>query len=332
MLFLFILVISIVQGITEFLPISSSGHLVLTYNLFGIEGETLLLSIILHLATLVSVIIYYRKEIWTLIKHPLCKTNKLLVVATIPTVLFVLIFKGVIDNSFRGDWLIFGFIITALVLGIADYLSPNNKKVSKKAYYTTETSLMTNSPESTKNIKSRGHNLDYKRKQDTIQPSKNNYRPSTIKEKDITNIGVTYWHSAVMGLVQGFACFPAISRSGSTIASALIMKIDKDDATTFSFLMSIPIIIASLLYEVIFPSPNNFSLNFGLLIVAFVITSIVGYFSIQLMGKVVKNSKLSYFSFYLLALVFILLFAKFAVKFFWYLQKRDSLCYLFFIL
>ena len=317
MMFLFILVISIVQGITEFLPISSSGHLVLTYNLFGIEGETLLLSIILHLATLVSVIIYYRKEIWTLIKHPLCKTNKLLVVATIPTVLFVLIFKGTIDNSFGGDWLIFGFIITALILGIADYMSPTNNKMSKSSYYTTEFSLTNNNPQSTQNIKSRTQNIDYKRKNDTIEPIKNNYRPKSVgNEKDITNININYWQSTIMGLVQGFACFPAISRSGSTIASALIMKIDKEDATTFSFLMSIPIIIASLLYELIFPSSNNFSLNLGLLVIAFIITCIVGYFSIRLMGKVVKSSKLSYFSFYLLALVFILLFAKFAVKFF----------------
>lgn len=316
MMFLFILVISIVQGITEFLPISSSGHLVLTYNLFGIKGETLLLSIILHLATLISVIIYYRKEIWALIKKPLCKTNRLLVVATIPTVIFVLLFKGFIDNSFGGDWLIFGFIITALVLGIADYLSENNTKVSKRDYFKTETSLMINNPNSTQNIKSRQSNQNYAEGKGFVEPVKNNYRPKTIAEKDITNININYWQSVVMGVVQGFACFPAISRSGSTISSALIMKIDKEDATTFSFLMSIPIIIASLLYELIFPNQNNFTLNFGLLIIAFVITSIVGYFSIGLMGKIVKKSKLSYFSFYLLALVFILLSAKFAVRFF----------------
>lgn len=315
-MFLFILVISIVQGITEFLPISSSGHLVLTYNLFGIKGETLLLSIILHLATLISVIIYYRKEIWTLIKKPLCKTNRLLVVATIPTVIFVLLFKGFIDNSFGGDWLIFGFIITALVLGVADYLSENNNKVSKRDYFKTETSLMTNNPNSTQNIKSRQSNQNYAEGKGFVEPVKNNYRPKIIAGKDITNININYWQSVVMGVVQGFACFPAISRSGSTISSALIMKIDKEDATTFSFLMSIPIIIASLLYELIFPNQNNFALNFGLLIIAFVITLIVGYFSIGLMGKIVKKSKLSYFSFYLLALVFILLSAKFAVRFF----------------
>lgn len=316
MMFLFILVISIVQGITEFLPISSSGHLVLTYNLFGIKGETLLLSIILHFATLISVIVFYRKEIWTLIKHPLCKTNKLLLTATIPTVIFVILFKGVIDNSFGGDWLIFGFIITALILGVSDYLSEDKTKVSKSNYFKTEMSLMTNSPNSTQNIKSRQSNNSYENRRGLVDPAKNNYRPNTTKEKDITNININYWQSVVMGVVQGFACFPAISRSGSTIASALIMKVDKEDATTFSFLMSIPIIIASLLYELIFPSPNNFSLNFGFLILALVITSVVGYYSIGLMGRVVKKSKLSYFSFYLLALVFILLSAKFAVKFF----------------
>ena len=315
MMFLFIIVISIVQGITEFLPISSSGHLVLTYNLFSIKGETMLLSIILHLATLISVIIYYRKEIWTLIKNPFCKTNKLLLTATIPTVLFVLLFKSTIDNSFSGNWLIFGFIITSLILGIADYMSPNTNKLSKFNYYKSETALMTTPPESNQNIKSRNHNIDYRRKQDTTPPSKNNYRIKYKDTKDITKVNIEYWQSVVMGVVQGFACFPAISRSGSTIASALIMKINKEDATTFSFLMSIPIIIASLFYEIIFPNPNNFSLNFGLVILAFILTSIIGFFAIRLMNKIVKSSKLYYFSFYLLALVFILIFAKFAVRF-----------------
>lgn len=316
MMFLFILVISIVQGITEFLPISSSGHLVLTYSLFGIKGETLLLSIILHLATLISVIIYYRKDIWTLIKNPFCKTNKLLVVSTLPTIIFVFIFKKYIDNSFNGDLIIYGFIITALILGIADYLTPNTKKVSKNQLYKTETSLMVSNPNNNQNIKSRGSNNSYEINKGKIEPAKNNYRPKEIDKRDITNLNINYWQSAAMGLVQGFACFPAISRSGSTISTALIMKINKEDATKFSFLMSIPIILGSLIMELFSPSENNFSINFGFLLIAFTLTAIIGYFSIGFMSKMVKNSKLSYFSFYLLALVFILLSAKFAVSFF----------------
>ena len=316
MMFLFVIVISIVQGVTEFLPISSSGHLVLTYSLFGVKGETLLLSIILHLSTLISVIIYYRKDILMLIKKPFCKTNKLLLVATIPTVIFVLIFKGAIDNSFNGDLLIFGFIITAILLGVADYLTPESRKVSKNNFYTTETSLLITPQDSTQNIKSRTNNKVYEENKGKIEPIKNNYKPKQIIENDITNLDINYWQSMIMGLVQGFACFPAISRSGSTISSALIMKIKKEDATKFSFLMSIPIIIGSLIMELFTPNKESLTINFALILLTFILTALIGYFSIGLMSKVVKNSKLSYFSFYLLALVFILLSAKFAVKFF----------------
>ena len=294
MLFLFIITISIVQGITEFLPISSSGHLILVYNLFGVKGETLLLSIILHLSTLVSVIIYYRKDIWALITHPFCKTNKLLVVATIPTIIFVLIFKKVLNNSFGGDYIIYGFIITALILAIADYLSESGNKKTKTNKYITETSLLISPPDSDKNIKSRQNNSAYEKlKQTNIEPSRNNINISKeVKNNNpILDLPISYGKSIIIGIVQGFACFPAISRSGSTISAGLIMKLDKQTATKFSFLMSIPIIIASLVYEIVFEKNQPMSIPAIYIMLAFIITSIVGYFSILFVSEMVKNSK-----------------------------------------
>lgn len=316
MVFLFIIVISIVQGITEFLPVSSSGHLILVYKLFNINGETQLLSIILHLATLISIIVYYRKDILKLIKNPLCKTNKLLVVATIPTVVFVLIFKSFVDASFSGSYLIFGFLITALFLGIADFLTESDNKMSKSSKYITETSLLTNI-NNDNNIKSRQTNIQYEKlKDEQIQPSRHNISANNSQNThDICNINIAYWKSIVLGVVQGFACLPAISRSGSTISAGLIMKIDKETITKFSFLMSIPIIIASLVYEIIFPPSANLSLSAVFVIIAFIITSIVGYFSIKLMTKLVNKSKLSYFSYYLIALVFVMLITKLVFRF-----------------
>ncbi len=318
MLFLFIIVISIVQGVTEFLPVSSSGHLILVYKLFHINGETQLLSIILHLATLISVIIYYRKDILNLIRHPFCKTNKLLLTATIPTVIFVLIFKTFLDNSFGGDYILFGFIITALLLGIADFLSESGSKKTKSNKYITETSLFIIPPESDKNIKSRQTNIDYEKiKNNNIEPSRNNINPyhKTTTLPDICNMPISFGKSIILGLAQGVACFPAISRSGTTISAGLILGLDKETATKFSFLMSIPIIIASLLYEIIFPPSSSIAISPVLIILAFVITAIVGYLSLALMSNVMKKSKLSYFSYYLLALVFIILTAKIFIRF-----------------
>lgn len=317
MLFLFIIVISIVQGVTEFLPVSSSGHLILVYKLFHINGETQLLSIILHLATLISVIIYYRNDILNLIRHPLCKTNKLLLTATIPTVVFVLIFKAFLDDSFGGDYILFGFIITSLLLGIANFLSESNNKKTKSSRYITETSLLITPPESDKNIKSRQTNIDYEKIKNTnIEPSRNNINPNqkTSTLPDICNMPISFGKSIIIGLAQGVACFPAISRSGTTISTGLMLGLNKETATKFSFLMSIPIIIASLLYEIIFPPTSSISISPILIILAFIITAIVGYFSLVLMSNVMKKSKLSYFSYYLLALVFIILTAKIFVK------------------
>lgn len=318
MLFLFIIIISIVQGVTEFLPVSSSGHLILVYKLFHINGETQLLSIILHLATLISVIIYYRNDILNLIRHPFCKTNKLLLTATIPTVIFVLIFKTFLDNSFGGDYILFGFIITALLLGIADFLSESSNKKTKSNKYIAETSLFITPPESDKNIKSRQTNIDYEKIKNTnIEPSRNNINPNQKSNNipDICNMPISFGKSIILGLAQGVACFPAISRSGTTISTGLILGLDKETATKFSFLMSIPIIIASLLYEIIFPPSTSMAISPVLIILAFIITAIVGYLSLALMSNVMKKSKLSYFSYYLLALVFIILTAKIFIRF-----------------
>ena len=99
MAYLIVILIGLIQGIAEFLPISSSGHLVVMYDIFNITDNTILLSIVLHIATLFAIIVVYYKDIMLLIKNPFCKTNKLLITATIPTVIIVLMFESVIDKA-----------------------------------------------------------------------------------------------------------------------------------------------------------------------------------------------------------------------------------------
>lgn len=124
-------ILGIVQGISEFLPISSSGHLALFQNLFGIESEeNLTFSVILHLGTLIPVLIVYRETLWELIKKPFQKLTYLIVVATIPTVVVALLFKDFVENlagniSFLG----FGFMATGILLLISDKLSEGEKSV-----------------------------------------------------------------------------------------------------------------------------------------------------------------------------------------------------------
>ena len=278
------IVIGFVQGVGEFLPISSSGHLVLLYQLFKINNNTVTLSIFLHIATLFSVIYYYRKEILKLIKNPLCKTNLLLLVATIPTVIIALILKSLITSSFEGNFVIFGFLITAVLLGVAEYITENRD-------------TQFSSSNTTYNIKSNGS---------VVLRTRHH-----IKVKDITNLNISYRNAILIGVSQGIACFPGISRSGSTIATGLFLKEDKEEVTTFSFLLSIPIIIGSLIMTLFDLGSSAIKISTFNLITACLISFFVGIFAINLLNKMVKKQKLSYFSFYLIGLVFVVLLIKF---------------------
>ena len=247
-----LMVLGFLQGLTEFLPISSSGHLVLFGNIFNIK-ETFFVSIILHVATLLSVCIVFRKDIWYMIKHPLSNQTLTLVVATIPTCLIALVFLPVINEAFEGKFLCISFLISAFLLFFAE---------RRKEKY----------PYSNKSI-------DFK---------------------------TAIW----MGIVQGIAIFPGISRSGSTISAGLYAKADKNQCAKFSFLMSLPIILFSLFMEIFEISNSNIQLNVSYIgiILSFLIAFIVGIFSIKLMIKLTSNSNLKYFSLYLILIAVLSLF------------------------
>lgn len=256
MTLLIVIILSIIQGAAEFLPISSSGHLVIAYRIFNVTGNTVLLSVILHIATLFSVIIIYRKRLYELIKHPFCKTNWCIVITTIITIIMVLFFKKSIESSFSGEYLYICFIITAVMLFVADNF---NFWKSKKV---------------------------------------------------IDNKPINFFQATIVGVAQGIACFPGISRSGSTISSGLIVGIDKNKVADYSFIISIPIIIASLILEIVeyVKSPSIIAFNFFELAVGFIVAFIVGLLCIKLLIKFVKNKNLTIFSFYLLILsIFLIL-------------------------
>ncbi len=238
-------IIGIIQGLTEFLPVSSSGHIVILSKLLNIDADNLLLSIVAHLGTLIAVLIIYRKEVFDIISHPTKKNSKLLIIATIPTILIVLLLNNFIDSIFSGTLLVISFLLTAMFLFLVDLLPQRNNP------------------------------LDYK-------------------------------SAFIMGTVQGFAIFPGISRSGSTLISGIIIGLDKEKATDFSFIMSIPIIICSLLYEIFIKQPQISSSQITPLIFAFITSFIFGIISIKFMLKFIKKVKLKVFAIYLIILSAIL--------------------------
>lgn len=268
--FFILIILAIVQGLTEFLPISSSGHLVLLNNFFGIDNDIKLLSILLHIATLFSVIIYYRKDIIVLIKNPLCQTNKKIILTTIFTCLTVLLIKPIIDATFSGVFIFAFFIITAMLLFISDYLTHKYIVLSRTSNFKAE-----------------------------------NIHTSTI---DIRNIPINYRQAIIIGLTQGIACIPGISRCGSTIAVG--QMIGAKDTARYSFLISIPIIIASFLMEIIEGGISN-DISVIPLITSMIVCFVIGLLCIKFMNKIVSKNRLSIFGYYLLALSTILVILSF---------------------
>jgi len=123
------IILGIIQGVAEFLPISSSGHLALAQQLFGIEEATLAFDVLLHVGTLIPVCVIYRREIWKLIRNPFQKTTLLLIVGTIPAVIAALLFGDAIETLLRSMiFLAIGFAITGVVLLIADNIRAGEKE------------------------------------------------------------------------------------------------------------------------------------------------------------------------------------------------------------
>lgn len=248
---LFLLILGILQGICEFLPISSSGHLVLFSNIFGIT-DSLFVSIVLHVATLLAILVVFKKEIFYMISHPFSKESMNIVIATIPTVLIVLILMPIINQSFTGSFLAVSFLISSILLVAVEYYSKRHKQ-SKE---------------------------------------------------------FTYKNAIIMGIAQGLAVFPGISRSGTTISAGLFSGGDKENCAKFSFLMSIPVIILSMILEIIkiIIYKETVSVNIIGIIGAFIFAFVIGILSIKLMIKLTSKLNFKWFSLYLLIISIITLF------------------------
>lgn len=249
-IFLALFFLGLVQGLTEFLPVSSSGHLVLFSKIFGIE-ESLFLSILLHVATLLSIVVVFYKDIWQMIKHPFSDSTIRLVAATIPTCLIVLVLMPIIKQSFAGALLPLCFAISAVLLMFAEIFS--KKKKDEK---------------------------------------------------------ITLKTAIFMGIAQGFAVFPGISRSGSTISAGLMAGKNKAEVAKFSFLMSVPIILLSLLMEVFEICTAKVQIAVPILptCISFLTAFLVGIFAIKVMIKLTSKANLKWFSLELVAVAIISLF------------------------
>ena len=282
------ILLGILQGIAEFLPISSSGHLAVAQNIFGLDDLPLLFDVFLHLATLAAVCLYFWRKIWELLKcfgrwisrSPKVKENSkdydvvlaqkdlanrkiiiAIILSTIVTGVMGIITSKLIPNlSIKVTCC--GFIITSLFLILSSVIEKRSSKISQ--------------------------NTDDKK------------NPSVSKVQAL-----------IIGFMQGIGTLPGISRSGSTIAGALFCKVDRSLAGEYSFIISIPAILGAFVLELKDLSEVSSTIGAAPVIAGCAAAFAAGYISLTLLMKMIKKGKLQYFALYLIPLAILgLIFLK----------------------
>jgi len=130
------IILGLIQGMSEFLPVSSSGHLLVFHHIFGITAEdNLTFIIVLNMGSLLPLLLVFRKDIWALVRKPFQKTTALLIIATVPLVIVTLLFEGYIESMFyMVNLLPFGFVVTGVVLLLSDRLKKNDKDMDSLGF------------------------------------------------------------------------------------------------------------------------------------------------------------------------------------------------------
>ena len=246
------LILGVVQGLTEYLPVSSSGHLTILSTFFGIDGaDNLEFTVAVHVATVLSTLVILWKEIdWILMglfKFKLNDETKYalnILVSMIPVGIVGVFFKDKVEEAFGAGLLIVGvmLLVTSVLLIFSYYAKPRQKE------------------------------------------------------------HISLWDAFVIGVAQACAVLPGLSRSGSTIATGLMLGDKKEKLAQFSFLMVIPPIIGEALLEILKAVKGEEAFGGGIdvfpLVIGFLAAFLSGCFACKLMINLVKKGKLVYFGIY----------------------------------
>ena len=255
------ILLGIIQGLTEFLPVSSSGHLVLLQQLFGLREAELFFDVCVHLGTLVAVIVVFRREILNIITAffrlfssageketilrqvesvPELKMALLIIIGSIPTAILGLMFHRIAEQLFSSSFFTgLALMVTGLLLGLTRWIKADHIKAGTQDFSATK--------------------------------------------------------AAIIGIVQGLAIIPGISRSGSTISIGLLLGIDRETAARYSFLLSIPAIVgAAALNLKDGLSQADPVIRMALLGTA--VAALVGYAALKVLLRMVKTGHLYVFA------------------------------------
>ncbi len=268
------ILLGILQGIAEFLPISSSGHLAVAQYLFKLDDVPLLYDVILHLATLLAVVIFFRKKILRL----LCCFGRW--IARKPQTLPDDPEDLLSGNDTLGRKTIVAVICATVVTGVMGIVSSKfipdmPVKVTCAGFIFTAALLIFSS----------------------LWQKKHENAGAEPSQK-----GISVLQSLFIGFMQGVGTLPGISRSGSTIAGAQLAGVDRSAAGEFSFIVSIPAILGAFLLEAKDLGEVGSSVGLGAVIAGFVTAFISGYISLAFLMKLIKKGRLEWFAVYLIPL------------------------------
>jgi undecaprenyl-diphosphatase len=253
------IIIGLVQGLTEFLPVSSSAHLIFAQQALGVADVGLAFDVLLHVGTLVAVIVYFFNDIVNMIKgfllslvdlkngnfmgelkkDPYKKLAWLTILATIPIGIVGVLFNDIVESMFMGLTVpAFLLLITGCLLYVSQRMNTGRIDV----------------------------------------------RNITLKE------------ALIMGCGQALAILPGLSRSGTTIAAGLFAGLDKEFAAKFSFILSIPAILGAAVFQI--KDLSGGSVEIGACIAGFIVAAISGYLAISFLLKIVREKSLDIFAYY----------------------------------
>ncbi len=253
-------ILGVVQGVAEFLPISSSGHLTLFQHFFGMQEPDNLFNILLHFATLLAVCIYYWQDIWEMILEffrgiaalcsrtgshepppPARRLVMLVIVGTLPLFLVLPIQDKVEALGANPIFVCCILLVTGVILFVSDRIAKGHKTAKN----------------------------------------------ATVKD------------ALLVGVAQGFATLPGLSRSGSTIAAGMALGFDRKFAVRYSFLLSLPAVLGATLIKVLQVAGEGIdTVLLPKYLVGMVLSGIVGYFSIKLVNLLTDKGKFGAFAYY----------------------------------
>jgi len=252
------LILGVVQGLTEFLPVSSSGHLEIVkfiMNDDSLAEQSMLTTVFLHFATALATVVVFRKDILHIIKSVFSSSGNsersfviYIILSMIPAAIIGVFFDEIIETFFHKQIVFVGamLLITGILLLVSERIRSQKKEIGTK-------------------------------------------------------------ESIIIGLAQAVAILPGVSRSGATIATALILGVDKAKAARFSFLMVIPLILGKMSKDLL---SGDFTQNMPsslYLTIGFAAAFLTGIAACTWMIKIVKRSRLSYFAYYCFVVGFLVI-------------------------